>query len=172
VVHALIVAKEMNPHLIVFVLAIFCLCGCRREPLGTRTALAPAVAIESAVNYYLTEYGSMPYPGASDATILTSTDTELLHVLLGLEDEMNKRSIKFLIVREGKENRNGLIYTDDSRSVVGLFDPWGSGYNVRLDLDSDQKIDARGETLNNRRVAVWSNGPDRKSGTKDDVKTW
>lgn len=160
----------MKTQLIVFVLSIFCLCGCRRvTPVMT---LQTAVAIESAVNNYLTEYGSMPYPGTSDVTILTSTDTELLRVLLGLEDEMNKRSIKFLSVREVKENRNGLIYTDDSRGVVGLFDPWGSGYNVRLDLDSDQKIDARGETLNNRRVAVWSNGPDCKSGTKDDVMTW
>lgn len=130
------------------------------------------MAIESAVNSYRIEYGAMPHRGTSDATILTSTDTVLLHVLLGMDGDMNKKSIKFLRVREGKENRNGLVYAKDGRSVVGLFDPWGGGYNVRLDLDSDQKIDARGKTLNNRRVAVWSDGPDRKSGTKDDVETW
>ena len=136
------------------------------------TAMATAVAIESAVNNYLTEYGTLPHAGTSDATIVTSTDTDLLHVLLGMEGAMNKRSIKFLSVREGRENKNGLIYASDGRSVIGLFDPWGGGYNVRLDLDSDKKLDARGETLVNRRVAVWSNGPDRKSGTEDDVKTW
>ena len=130
------------------------------------------MAIESAVGYHLIEYGAMPYPGTSDVTLSTSTDTDLLHVLLGLEDDLNKRLIKFLSVQKGNENRSGLIYARDGRSVVGLFDPWGSGYHVRLDLDSDQKIDVRGETLSNRRVAVWSNGPDRKSGTKDDVTTW
>lgn len=46
------------------------------------------------------------------------------------------------------------------------------GYKVRLDLDSDEKLDVSGETLDNRRVAVWSDGPDRKAETKDDVKTW
>ena len=134
--------------------------------------LRTAIAIESAVNNHLTEYGAMPYPGTSDTTILTSNDTYLLRVLLGREDVINKRSVKFLDVREGKENRNGLIYAEDDRSVVGLFDQWGGGYNVRLDLDSDQKIDVRGETLNNRRVAVWSDGPDHMPGTQDDVKTW
>ena len=83
------------------------------------TAMATAVAIESAVNNYLTEYGTLPHAGTSDATIVTSTDTDLLHVLLGMEGAMNKRSIKFLSVREGRENKNGLIYASDGRSVIG-----------------------------------------------------
>jgi hypothetical protein len=134
--------------------------------------LRTAIAIESAVNNYLIEYGEMPHRGTSDITTCTSTDKELLHVLLGEENDMNKRSIKFLGVREGKENRNGLVYAKDGRSVIGLFDPWGEGYHVRLDLDSDQKIVVRGEALNDRRVAVWSDGPDRKSGTQDDEEIW
>ncbi len=162
----------MRTPIVVLALLILCVSGCSKKYPGRTPTLSTAIAIESAVNSFLTEYGAMPNPGIADATILTSTDTDLLHVLLGMEDDMNKRSIKFLSVREGKENRNGLVYAKDGRSVVGLFDPWGGGYNVRLDLDSDQKINARGKTLNNRRVAVWSNGPDRKSGTKDDVETW
>jgi len=43
---------------------------------------------------------------------------------------------------------------------------------VRLDLDDDEKLDINGESLVNRRVAVWSDGPDRKAETNDDVKTW
>lgn len=160
----------MKIKLIAFVLSILFLAECRRDtPVKT---LQTTVAIEEAVNNYLTEYGSMPYHGTVDTTILTSTDTDLLDVLLGLEDDMNKRSINFISVREGKENKNGLIYAKDGHSVVGLFDPWESGYNVRLDLDSDKKIEVHGESLNNRRVAVWSSGPDGVSGTKDDVKTW
>lgn len=160
----------MKTQLIAFVLSISCLAGCRRDnPVKT---LQTAVAIESAVNNFLMEYGSMPYRGTADTTILTSKDTDLLHVLLGIEDEMNKKSINFLTVREGKENMNGLIYVNDGYSVIGLFDPWGGGYNVRLDLDFDNKIEVHDESLNNRRVAVWGNGPDGISGTKDDVKTW
>ena len=153
-----------------FVLSIFCLAGCRKEaPVKT---IQIAVAIEAAVNNYLTEYGSMPYLGSDDTTILTSTNTDLLHVLLGLEADMNKKSINFLSVRQGKDNKNGLNYAKDGHSIVGLFDPWGGGYNVRLDLDSDKKIEVHGDSLDNRRVAVWSNGPDGLSGTMDDVKTW
>jgi hypothetical protein len=114
----------------------------------------------------------MPQTGTSDTTVLTNNDKDLLHVLLGMENDMNVRSIKFLSVKEGRENKNGLVYAKDRRSVVGLYDPWGGGFNVRLDLDSDKKIDVIGEVLKNRRVAVWSDGPDGKSGTKDDVRTW
>jgi hypothetical protein len=124
------------------------------------------------VNNYVTEYGTMPSEGSSDTTLTTSTDTGLLEVLLGLEDKLNTRSIKFLTVREGSGNKNGLIYGLNGRSVVGLYDPWGGGYKVRLDLDSDKKLDVSSEALDNRRVAVWSDGPDRKAGTKDDIKTW
>jgi type II secretory pathway pseudopilin PulG len=136
------------------------------------TALVAAAGIESAVNDYITEYGRMPSEGSSDTTLTTSTDIGLLEVLLGLEDKLNTRSIEFLSVRQGKENKNGLIYTPDGSGVVGLYDPWGGGYRIRLDLDCDEKVDVGSETLDNRRVAVWSDGPDRKAGTKDDVKTW
>jgi hypothetical protein len=136
------------------------------------TTLATAVAIETAVNNYVTEYGTMPSDVSSDMTQTTSTDTGMLEVLLGLEGKFNTRSIKFLSVKEGRGNKNGLVYSSDGNSVAGLYDPWGGGYNVRLDLDSDEKLNVVGETLDNRRVVVWSDGPDRKAGTQDDVKTW
>ena len=99
--------------------------------------LVTATALESAVNNYMTEYGTMPSEGLSDTTLTTSADTSLLEVLLGLEDKLNMRSIKFLSVREGSDKKNGLVYSSNDRSVVGLFDPWGGGYKVRLNLDSD-----------------------------------
>ena len=136
------------------------------------SCLSTATAIESAVNNFYAEYGTMPVKGTSDVTVLTSKDTDLLKALLGMDEELNPRSIRFLILREGKGNKNGIIYTKDGRGVVGLYDPWGGGYHVRLDLDFDEKLEVPGKTLVNRRVAVWSDGPDLIEGTADDIKTW
>lgn len=136
------------------------------------SAFATSVAIESGVDNFLAEYGTMPSEGSSDATLTTSTDNGLLEVLLGLDDKLNTNSIRFLSLKEGSGRRNGIVHSPDGRGVAGLYDPWGGGYRVRLDLDSDNKIEVSGKTLDNRRVAVWSDGPDRKPGTKDDIKTW
>ncbi len=138
------------------------------------TALAMATAIESSVNSFYTEYGSMPVNGEQDVTVQTDSSTDLLNVLLGKDKRLNTRAIKFLSVREGRANKNGLVYGSDG-SVVGLYDPWGGPYKVRLDLDYDEKLVVKlenEESLDNRRVAVWSDGPDRRAGTEDDVKTW
>jgi hypothetical protein len=135
------------------------------------TTLATASAIESSVNSFMAEYGTMPGEGSSDTTVITSSDTNLLELLLGLKSS-NRKSIRLLDVKEVREKKNGVVYDMSSGRVVGLYDPWGSGYNVRLDLDSDTKLNVNGDALHHRRVAVWSNGPDRRSGTKDDIKTW
>lgn len=147
------------------------------------TCLASATAIESAVNNFFTEYGSLPKDGDSETPIKTDTDTTFLKVLLGLEGTgntvLNTRAIKFLNAREGKAKKNGLIYSTNGSSVEGLFDPWGGPYNVVMDLTYDEKIAVApkgggGTTLNGRRVAVWSDGADYKDKNKatDDVKTW
>jgi hypothetical protein len=83
-------------------------------------------------------------------------------------------------VREGKGNKNGLVYNTGGSTVKGLYDPWGGPYNVRLDLDYDEKLTVKPKagtqvTLNGRRVAVWSDGQDGVDTTgksADDVKTW
>lgn len=157
------------------------------------TALATATAIESAVNNFYTEYGSMPKDGTADATVQTDqgAGVDLLNELLGLNknDPLNTRAIRFLSVREGKEkgNRgiNGIIFTGSGTTMTakGLYDPWGGPFFVRLDLDYLENLDVPntvrngGKTLNGRRVAVWSLGADAApSGTggknADDVVTW
>ncbi len=148
------------------------------------TALASATAIESAVNNFFTEYGSMPKDGTSDTKVKTDTDVSLITVLLGLEGTgsniLNTRGVKFLSVKEGKAKKGGLIYNTNGTSVTGLYDPWGGGYTVMLDLDFDEKLNPQptgggGATLNGRRVAVWSDGADGVKGggkSADDVKTW
>ena len=156
------------------------------------TAQATAVAIEPAINNFYTEYGAMPTDktteGAADAAEVDTTDTTLLKVLLGLETSnppLNTRAIKFLSVKEGKKKGtggiNGLLYSDDGKTVKGLYDPWGGPYYVIMDTGYDEKVSAKTAkdtaTSNlNRRAAVWSNGADGvtkgKGTSTDDVRTW
>jgi prepilin-type N-terminal cleavage/methylation domain-containing protein len=165
------------------------------------TALNTCESIESAVNQFYSEYGYMPVTGLNaDVTYKTdSTDAngvQLLTVILGYETAapiLNTRGIKFLSVPSGKKvgaagGRDGLISTSVGSpavtTVIGLYDPWGGPYRIRLDGDYDEAVtpDETGMnpavTLSGRRVAVWSEGADsaenhNTGGTSaDDVKTW
>ena len=149
------------------------------------TSLATATAIEAAVNNFNFEYGYMPLEVHQDTTIRTDAaeGVKLLTILLGIETQAapkNVRGVKFLSVREGKNDKNGLIYSTDGKSVTGLYDPWGGGYNITLDGDDDESVTPApiaggGAILDGRRVAVWSDGADGVKGggsAADDVKTW
>ena len=164
------------------------------------TAMATCVALESAINNFFTEYGSMPTANASTTDITVKTDDKsltggqgVLKVLLGLESpgvatNLNPRLVKFLSVKEGKPNadnssgKNGVIYTGSGSTteVVGLYDPWGGGYNVMMDLDYNEQVTVAptsGTTkVLNRRCAAWSAGADGVKPTTgkatDDVYTW
>ena len=150
--------------------------------------LATCNAIESAVNNFYTEYGIMPKELSDDPAVPLDTikDIEFLNVLMGLQEtsspELNSRKIKFLTVKEGKNKKDGLIYSSSGASVTGLYDPWGGAYYVMLDGNYDEVIKVKPSasttesTLRGKRVAVWSNGADGINGTggkaNDDVKTW
>jgi prepilin-type N-terminal cleavage/methylation domain-containing protein len=151
------------------------------------TALATATAIESAVNNFYTEYGSMPTSSSSTQDDTVETDNvQFLNILLGQEgtgtNVLNTRAIRFLSVKEGKGKKNGLIYNSGGATVLGLYDPWGGTFKVKLDLDYDEKVsnvkpeskNAKTVTLNGRRVAVWSEGADfeDKDTAADDVLSW
>ena len=155
------------------------------------TALATVVGLESSVNAFYTEYGSIPATVTQD-TELSTAATEgkaLLTVLLGLEPTtgtpLNPRAIKFFSAREGKAKgttggTGGLVYSGTSGTTIqGLYDPWGGPYKIMLDGDYDEKIitaptNGGGATLNGRRVAAWSEGADYNGAKKsaDDVKNW
>lgn len=154
------------------------------------TALATVVALESAVNSFYSEYGSMPTSATTDTEIdiNKAEGKTLLTVLLGTEpgnSPLNPRSIKFLSAREGKAKgttggSGGLVYSAGGGTTIqGLYDPWGGPYKVMLDCDYDEKIttaptNGGGATLNGRRVAAWSEGADYNGAKKpaDDVKNW
>lgn len=150
------------------------------------TAQAAAVALEKAVNSYYSEYGGLPIPAGGTGRVETDRDAAFLRVLLGDEPEsanmLNPRGIKFLTVKEGKASggeggRDGLVYSGNT--VSGMFDPWGNGYTVILDVDFEDRLtfqtpDGRSTTLNGRRVAVFSPGaPEGENITGATlVKTW
>ncbi|MES2921979.1 MAG: hypothetical protein V4819_10545 [Verrucomicrobiota bacterium] len=143
------------------------------------TSLATSIAIESAINSIYTEYGKLPDVG-SRVTTNSPEGLKMLNILLGLDaksdNALNSRAIKFLVVKEGKNNKGGLIYAADGKSVEGLYDPWGNPYSVELDTDYNEElhftIASKAFDLNGRRVAAYSPGEDKTLGTVDDVKTW
>ncbi len=141
--------------------------------------LTTATAIEKGVINFQTEYGAMP-DVASHVTTDSPEGIKLLTILLGLEPQtgkpQNSRCIKVLNVKEGKDRKNGLIYSESGTTIEGLFDPWGKPYIIELDTQNaghlhftlgNKTIELKG-----RRVAVYSAGPDGKLGTSDDVTTW
>ena len=84
------------------------------------TALATCTSMEQAIGQFYTEYNSMPKdamtadtPTASPIKTNAQDGKELLDVLLGVESgttTLNNRAVRFLSVREGKGDKNGLIY--------------------------------------------------------------
>lgn len=150
------------------------------------SARVTCVALESAVNNFFTEYGSMPKENLSADTEKTdSTDLEFLKVLLGTEPSagstLNTRGMKLLQVKEGKSKRDGIIFDSSGKKVLGLYDPWGGPYFIALDGDYDERVTAdpvgTPKKVLNKRVAVWSNGADAAPSGKggkgtDNVTTW
>jgi|688.fasta_scaffold62413_2 prepilin-type N-terminal cleavage/methylation domain-containing protein len=144
------------------------------------TAQAAATSIESAVNSFYSDYGSLPDVGGNKVNTASGEGVELLNILLGLEGNgtnvQNSKGVRFLSVKEGKGNKGGLIYNTGGSTVKGLYDPWGNGFEVVLDTEYEEKLQVQlgsaTQTLNGRRVAVYSVGADKKAGGNDDVKTW
>ena len=99
------------------------------------TALATCTSVEQAINQFYTEYNSMPKATIVEGTpveTVGATGNTLLDVLLGLETAaptLNNRAVRFLSVKEGKGNKNGLIYGAGTPATAnGLYDPWGGSY--------------------------------------------
>lgn len=141
-------------------------------------SLQTATALESALNNFHTEYGRLPEGPASFATD-TPDGLRMLDILLGMETgslPQNTRAIKFLSVREARNGKGGLIYSEDQRRFGGLRDPWGHPFIVHINRsEMDDLVFQHGHrtvTLTKRMVAAFSPGKDGKIGTPDDEVTW
>jgi hypothetical protein len=147
-----------------------------KEPAAS---LRIAYALESALNNIHTEYGKLPDVG-SGVTTNSPAGLKLLNILLGLDgrsdNSLNSGAIKFFSVKEGKDDKGGMIYSSDRNSVTGLYDPWGNPFTLIIDTQDIEELQftfaGRPVHLKGRRAAAFSPGPDKIMGTADDVKTW
>lgn len=148
-----------------------------------------ATSIEQAINQFYNEYSKLPDPSGtlsadSDPPLDTSSGEglKLLTILLGKEtgtDIQNTKRMVFLTVPEGKANKDGLIYEGDE--IKGLYDPFGSGYQVVLDGNYDEEIKPPENTsastsssttvLRGRHCIVYSLGSDKK-GKAEAIKNF
>jgi hypothetical protein len=65
---------------------------------------------------------------------------------------------------------------EDYDTAAVLTDPWGTAYEILLDLNFDDRISegtgAEQSTDIRAKVGIQSAGPDKEWGTKDDIRTW
>ena len=140
-------------------------------------ALACAMAIKKAIIDYHHDRGA--YLIAPDNGVLTTDSAagaKLLTLLLGDKLDPSVQSHCYLDIREGKNNKDGIIYDESRASVIGLFDPWGNPFTVHMNVRYKGRLNFTIGTetidLPDTIVAVYSPGKDGKPGTKDDVKAW
>lgn len=147
------------------------------------TAQAAATSLATAIEQFYTEYSALPDVGASAVVTNGATGVTLLNILAGLEPGptiQNDRKVRFLSLKEAKNNKDGLVFNSTGTAITNLFDPWGQPYYVSLDDDYDERIAvAPGNgiptsNLNGRRVAVYSFGVKTLADAKPStfVKTW
>lgn len=136
--------------------------------------------VEIAVNAYKTEYGRLPLAAGNSGeveyalgpNVQGGDGDQLLGALMAQSaySAQNPRQIKFYDPPTGKGNKNG--YVDN----VGLVDPWGNGFVLIINYDHENTPIANPynedpENLNGATI-LYSYGPDRNFGTKDDIKSW
>jgi prepilin-type N-terminal cleavage/methylation domain-containing protein len=90
-------------------------------------------------------------------------DTALLGVLTGRATgtERTRNPSRRVFVEVGPLSTN---------AVGTLIDPWSRPYRYAVDDDYDNEINADGDTVQGRRAAVWSHGPE---GTYESrIRSW
>jgi prepilin-type N-terminal cleavage/methylation domain-containing protein len=122
------------------------------------------VQIAVAITVFQSEYGHLPSTNAN----IQELSGPLLQTLTGAASAINPRQIVFLEVQPAKKDKSGIR--------DGVFvDPWGSPYKLKLDTDSDGKLENVGPTSNltavlaNKVVAVW-NDPSTHTDRADEKK--
>ena len=140
--------------------------------------------VQLGVKNYQVEYNRYPARAGStsEEPQKLTEGSILLSTLMGKnEQNLNPRAIQYIDPPIGKNGSGGLTGNEGS---YGLYDFFGSPYEVIMDLNYDNKIrnpDASNEdrTISQDAptnlpigVAVYSLGEDKKLNTKDDVASW
>jgi prepilin-type N-terminal cleavage/methylation domain-containing protein len=161
---------------------------------ATRAALAHAykvetktqlLALEVAVQGYLTEYNRLPGVGTSDETLRLNQSTDVLKQLLGESsgtNQANRAGFSFLQVKMARSGKSGLL--EHGEGYLSLVDHWGNPLYLLLDSDlngrisnpdlsnEDRRVSSVAQSVLRTRAAAFSAGPDGQSGTRDDIVTW
>ncbi|MBT7959476.1 MAG: prepilin-type N-terminal cleavage/methylation domain-containing protein [Akkermansiaceae bacterium] len=122
-------------------------------------------SFEIAVNNFESEYNYLPYSGsAPTADEEMRSDSDIMTVLAGVEEDVNPKRIKFFELGEPKGSsesnyKDGMHITASSAK---LYDPWGEPYYMTIDYDYDGEVERPyGGTDSIRKKAIcWSKGPD------------
>lgn len=145
--------------------------------------------LEAAIHNYQVEYNHLPLLRETSAAadlppFLTDENTYFVRVLEGREmDGENPRRVRFLELRTAKP---GVAGADRTQSGMGtrLVDGWGMPLTVVLDsngdgmvnnpdaVNTDPAIAGKAPATLRRKVAIFSNGPDKKPHTADDICNW
>jgi prepilin-type N-terminal cleavage/methylation domain-containing protein len=151
---------------------------------NTLKAKTAATNLASSVEQYYQEYSKLPMIGGASDEVRTEGEAgiELLLVLMGKEDDtgtmQNPRKLPFLTVETGKnKNKGGLVYSNGGAGgqIEGLYDAWGQPFYIKMDTEyEDEILDPliQGNVVRDKKVIVYSYGPDKKIGGGDDVKSW
>ena len=136
-------------------------------------------SIATAVRHYHSRYNLWPGQSGRQGGDIhygpRHSNSEVMNVLRAVEGPGNPKHAA---------NSNRVVFLDVAACGPGLsglnshgefIDPWGSQYHIVLDLDYDN-ICASSDTIYTRiqgeGVIAWSNGPDGKSDTDDDLRSW
>ncbi len=144
-------------------------------------ALAVCTELEQAVQRFYDDNGTLPADITEDTTFSSNSEMglEMLRVLLNQEtrdEPFNGKGIKYLSLKQGDRNMDGLIWNAAGTQITGLYDPWGGPYMITLDGDFDESITVQPRAAKEPsalpwRAASWSDGKDPEKA-KDDVLTW
>jgi prepilin-type N-terminal cleavage/methylation domain-containing protein len=129
------------------------------------SAKAICVSLGNAVDRFESEYSYLPYDPTGGAPAIDEkieTDSELMTVLAGVEEDVNFKQIKFFTMGSPKGSDSnpidGMLLTDTSAK---LYDAWGKPYYMILDYDLDGKIlSPEGEDVSGKLALVYSAGPE------------
>ncbi|NOX99778.1 MAG: prepilin-type N-terminal cleavage/methylation domain-containing protein [Verrucomicrobia bacterium] len=140
-----------------------------------------ALQVRSSISAYYTEYRRYPIPRgtASGADVTIVTDENLMDILLGADtangQQYNPRGISFFAGKKAKGANNGLVM--NASGGGRLLDPWGQLFQVTIDTDFNNRVNAESRTgsmeIVPQNVVVWSTGKSGAGGARVDwVTTW
>ena len=117
-------------------------------------------------------------PKAKDFDTDTSPASGMIALLMGMDVAGNPRVTDYLgEIKEAKVIKDKLLggLYRQTETTIGLYDPWGQPYRIRLDGDSDGGVDdpsAPGTRIP-KTIAIWSAGKDGDFSTwEDNAASW